>query len=86
VNNATDTAWGQRLLHHSSAACFPSGRIKFHDANGSPTGAPLQGQMILHLESLHERMEREMSERSDEHQTPSWFDLEFSPFGAVFQR
>ena len=45
VNNATETKWGQRLLREASVVCFPSGRVKFLDADGVP-GAPLQGQMI----------------------------------------
>ena len=46
VNNATETAWGQRLLQKASAVCFPKTRIRFL----SPTGVkktPLQGQMIV---------------------------------------
>lgn len=49
VNNGTETKWGQRLLSKSSAVCFPSGRIKFIDQNGQPSGAPLQGQMFVYL-------------------------------------
>lgn len=49
VNNGTETKWGQRLLAAASAVCFPSGRIKFIDQNGQPSGAPLQGQMFVYL-------------------------------------
>ena len=49
VNNATETAWGQRLLTSCSATCFVKGRIKFVDKEGNPGGAPLQGQMILYF-------------------------------------
>lgn len=51
VNNGTETKWGQCLLGLSSAVCFPSGRIKFIDQNGKPSGAPLQGQMIVYMGS-----------------------------------
>jgi ParB family chromosome partitioning protein len=82
VNNGTDTAWGQMLLDNASAVCFPSRRIKFHDANGSPTGAPLQGQMIVHLESPQERAEAAV----EEVQASTQFELEFSDFGVVLKR
>jgi ParB family chromosome partitioning protein len=49
VNNGTDTAWGQALLGAASAVCFPAGRIRFIDADGNPSGAPLQGQMVCYL-------------------------------------
>ena len=49
VNNATETAFGQRLLSLCQAVCFPSGRIKFLDVEGEAKGAPLQGQMILYF-------------------------------------
>jgi hypothetical protein len=49
VNNATDTKWGQKLLAAATAVCFPAGRIRFIDKEGNPSGAPLQGQMILYL-------------------------------------
>lgn len=48
VNNATDTAWMQLLLKHCDAACFIRGRVKFIDKEGNPSGAPLQGQVILY--------------------------------------
>jgi ParB family chromosome partitioning protein len=49
VNNATDTKWGQKLLAASTAVCFTAGRIRFIDKEGKPSGAPLQGQMIVYL-------------------------------------
>jgi ParB family chromosome partitioning protein len=49
VNNGTETGWGQRLLAASSAVCFPKGRIRFIDPEGKPSGAPLQGQMVVYL-------------------------------------
>lgn len=49
VNNGTDTAWGARLLGDADAVCFPTGRIRFVDQAGNPSGAPLQGQMIAYI-------------------------------------
>ena len=49
VNNGTETAWGQSLLLAASAVFLPHTRIKFTDKEGSPSGAPLQGQMIAYL-------------------------------------
>lgn len=49
VNNGTETAWGQRLLTAAAAVCFPQSRIRFIDKEGNPSGAPLQGQMIVYL-------------------------------------
>lgn len=49
VNNATETGWFRSMLEVCSAVCFPSGRIKFIDPSGKPSGAPLQGQAIIYL-------------------------------------
>ena len=46
VNNATETAWGQRLLGEANAVCFPAGRIRYLAPDGVK-GSPLQGQMIV---------------------------------------
>ena len=47
TNNATDTAWGQRLLSRAIRVCLPSGRVRFLSEQGRP-GGPLQGQMICY--------------------------------------
>ena len=49
VNNATETAWFQRIGDYSSAVVFLRGRVKFIDKRGNATGSPLQGQSILYL-------------------------------------
>lgn len=49
VNNATETRFYQNMMQHCRAICFVKGRIKFVDANGESTGAPLQGQTILYF-------------------------------------
>lgn len=49
LNNATETAWGQRILTLASAVCFPRGRIRFLDRTGEPANTPLQGQMFCYV-------------------------------------
>lgn len=61
VNNATDTAWFQTILEQASAVCFTKGRIRFIDANGNPSGAPLQGQAILYLGKNIKKFSQEFS-------------------------
>lgn len=49
VNNATDTQWCQKLLRKCNAICFVEGRVKFVNGQGTTTGHPLQGQIILYF-------------------------------------
>ena len=49
VNNATETAWFQRMLSSCSAVCLLRTRVKFLDPSGKPSGAPLQGQAVLYF-------------------------------------
>ncbi len=49
VNNATETRWFGVLLEVASCVCFIRGRVRFLDAQGNPTGAPLQGQAVLYM-------------------------------------
>lgn len=49
VNNATETGWFNTLLDVASCVCFVRGRVKFIDSEGNPTGAPLQGQVVLYM-------------------------------------
>ena len=49
VNNATDTGWFHTLLSVASCVCLIKGRVHFIDAEGNPSGAPLQGQAALYV-------------------------------------
>lgn len=51
INNATETEWLQRMIKHASYVCLVKKRIKFIDKDGNPSGAPLQGQVILYFGS-----------------------------------
>jgi len=49
VNNATETKWFQCMFPSCSAVCFIRSRVRFVDKDGSPSGAPLQGQAVLYF-------------------------------------
>lgn len=61
INNATETAWFQRMLCAASAVCLIRGRIKFIDTHGNPSGAPLQGQTIIYLGKKPDRFVKAFS-------------------------
>lgn len=50
INNATETAFFQRMMECASAVCFPRGRIRFLAKDGKH-GAPLQGQAVVYFGS-----------------------------------
>jgi phage N-6-adenine-methyltransferase len=60
VNNATDTTWFQKIVIHSTAVCFPKGRIKFYKPNSNKC-APLQGQCILYFGNKYSKFTNEFS-------------------------
>jgi len=49
VNNATETAWCQKVLSTAHAVCFVAGRIRYLDRTGQPAQSPLQGQVIFYF-------------------------------------
>ena len=55
VNNATETAWFQKIASVASAFCFCAGRIKFNDSSGNQANSPLQGQCFIYMGDSSER-------------------------------
>lgn len=49
VNNATETGWCQPMIEKASAVCLVRGRVRFSDPDGNPSGAPLQGQIVIYM-------------------------------------
>ena len=62
VNNATETGWFQRMLESCNSICLLKSRVKFIDKQGNPTGAPLQGQIILYFGNNKDKFEIVFSE------------------------
>lgn len=54
VNNATETAWFEKLVSRASAIVFHKGRIKFVKRDGEH-GTPLQGQAFIYYGDRPER-------------------------------
>lgn len=54
VNNATETAWFEKLISKAAAVFFPKGRIRFVKRDGGQ-GAPLQGQAFIYYGESPER-------------------------------
>jgi len=48
VNNATETSWFQSVGTLAASICFPKGRLKWWDDEGTES-CPLQGQAVLYL-------------------------------------
>ena len=72
VNNATETAWFQRLAGIAKAICFPRGRVKFWSPGR--IAAPLQGQAIVWIDN-----------EGPDNDDSSWFrfETEFGPMGFI---
>jgi len=49
VNNATETAFFQRMLEEASAICFPRTRIRYINQDGPLALTPLQGQAFIYF-------------------------------------
>jgi phage N-6-adenine-methyltransferase len=50
VNNATETDWFRAISTVAAAVCFPEGRVKYWNTEGTGI-TPLQGQAILYMGS-----------------------------------
>lgn len=62
VNNATETAWFQRMLQPACAVCFLKGRIKYLDSEGRPANTPLQGQAVIYMGDNPHRFAKSFAE------------------------
>ena len=60
VNNATETAWFQRLAQVAQAICFPKSRIRYWRPDGD-TNSPLQGQTFIYCGDDLEAFRREFA-------------------------
>jgi hypothetical protein len=49
VNNATEARWFRTMSSRASAMCLVDSRVKFIDSEGKPSGAPLQGQVVMYF-------------------------------------
>lgn len=49
VNNATETAFFQRMMEQASAICFPKSRIRYVNHEGVLALTPLQGQAFIYF-------------------------------------
>jgi ParB family chromosome partitioning protein len=59
TNNGTETEWGQRLILHADAICFPNGRVTFWAPDRE--SIPLQGQMLCYFGRGHARFTKGFS-------------------------
>lgn len=62
VNNATETNWFQRMLDSCTCLCLLKSRVKFIDKSGNPSGAPLQGQIVLYFGNNSHSFEKAFSQ------------------------
>jgi hypothetical protein len=62
VNNATETNWFQRMLDSCTCLCLLKSRVKFIDKSGNPSGAPLQGQIVLYFGNNPQSFEKSFSQ------------------------
>jgi ParB-like chromosome segregation protein Spo0J len=62
TNNATDTGWFAEMANAATGMCTLRGRVRFMDPQGNPSGAPLQGQVLLYFGDDFEAFKREFSQ------------------------